>query len=173
MSDGGTTPVDGDRSMPPWRQRHEDASSRYHAQRVATYEAIQAWRAKGMDIADIARTVGVSRQTVYTYLRMGRPPARRRRRFERRERCLDPYEDYLLRRWAAGCHNGLQLWREIRALGFAYSSSPVSRLVARWRHDPALRPARRSRSTWSAARGPSAREVACLFVQRLEKRTTE
>ena len=173
MSDDGTTPADSARPMPPWRQRHEEASSRYHVQRVATYEAIQAWRAKGMDIADIARTVGVSRQTVYTYLRMRRPPARRRRRFERRERCLDPYEDYLLRRWADGCHNGLQLWREIRALGFAYSSSPVSRLVARWRHDPTLRPARRAHSSWSAARGPSAREVACLFVQRPEKRTTE
>lgn len=173
MSDTGTTLTDSGRAIPPLRQRHEDVSSHYHVQRVATYEAIHAWRAKGMDIADIARTVGVSRQTVYTYLRMERPPERRQRRVARRERCLDPYEDYLQRRWVEGCHNGLQLWREIRALGFAYSSSPVSRLVAQWRHDPALRPARRSRSTLTDGRGPSAREVARLFVQRPEKRTVE
>jgi transposase len=173
MNEASSTPTDRDRPLPPWRQRHENVSSAYQTQRVSRYEAIKAWRAQGMDIADIARTVGVSRQTVYTYLRMERPPERRRRRGGRRDRCLDPYEDYLRRRWSDGCHNGLQLWRELRALGFAYSSSPVSRLVAQWRHDPALQPARRSRSTWTDARGPSAREVARLFVRRPERRTSE
>jgi len=161
------------RPLPLGRQRTEEASMDYHRQRVATYEAVHALRTKGADVADIARTVGISRQTAYHYLSMSSPPARRRRRFERRDRVLDPYEDYLRRRWSEGCHNGMQLWREIRAQGFAYSSSPVSRFVAHLRQDPALRPAQRARSALTSVRGPSAREVALIFLRRPADRTDE
>jgi len=78
-----------------------------------------------------------------------------------------------LRRWSEGCHNGMQLWREIRAQGFAYSSSPVSRFVAHLRQDPSHRPARRAASALTSARGPSAREVALLFLRRSVDRTDE
>ncbi len=167
----------GDRSaqepLPLWRQRAEEASLDYHRQRVAAYEAVHALRAKGAGVADIARTVGISRQTAHHYLSMSTAPARRRRRFEHRDRVLEPYEDYLRRRWAEGCHNGMQLWREIRARGFAYSSSPVSRFVAHLRQDPSLRPARRVRSALTSVRGPSAREVALLFLRRPADRTDD
>ncbi len=158
---------------PPWRQEAEAASVDYHRQRVAAYEAVHALHAKGAAVTDIARTVGISRQTAYRYLSMGGPPARRRRRFERRDRALDPYEGYLRRRWAEGCHNGMQLWREIRAQGFAYSSSPVSRFVAHLRQDPSLRPARRARAALTSVRGPSAREVALLVLRRRADRTDD
>jgi len=137
------TPEGGDQAaLPLWRQRAEEVSVAYHQQRVAAYEAVHALRANGADVANIARTVGISRQTAYRYVSMSGPPARRRRRFERRDHALDPYEDYLRRRWSEGCHNGMQLWREIRVQGFAYSSSPVSRFVAHLRQDPSLRPFR-------------------------------
>ena len=161
------------RPLPLWRQEAEAASVDYHRQRVAAYEAVHTLRGKGADVADIARTVGISRQTAYHYLSMRSPPARRRRRFERRDRALDPYEDYLRRRWAEGCHNGMQLWREIQAQGFAYSSSPVSRFVAHLRQDPSPRPARRAASALTSVRGPSAREVALLFLRRPAERTKD
>ena len=161
------------RPLPLWRQRTEEASLDYHRQRVTAYEAVHTLRAKGADVADIARTVGISRQTAYRYLSMSGPPTRRRRRFERRDRALDPYDDYLRRRWSEGCHNGMQLWREIRAQGFAYSSSPVSRFVAHLRQDPSFHPARRAASALTSARGPSAREVALLFLRRPADRTDE
>jgi len=168
---------DPDRSeqppLPLRRHETEAASVDYHRQRVAAYEAVHALHGKGAAVADIARTVGISRQTAYRYLLMSGPPTRRRRRFERRDRVLDPYEGYLRRRWLEGCHNGMQLWREIRAQGFAYSSSPVSRFVAHLRQDPALRPARRARSALTSVRGPSAREVALLFLRRPADRTDD
>ena len=43
---------------------------------------------------------------------------------------LDPYKEYLLGRWDEGCRNAMQLWREIRARGFAYSSSLAPRIHA-------------------------------------------
>jgi len=171
--DGETPDGNEQAALPLWRQRAEEVNVEYHQQRVAAYEAVHALWANGADVADIARTVGISRQTTYRYLSMSSPPDRRRRRFERRARALDPYEDYLCRRWSEGCHNGMQLWREIRAMGFAYSSSPVSRFVARLRQDPALRPAGRARSALTSTRGPSAREVALLFLRRPDDRTDD
>jgi len=103
------------RPVPAGYRRAEEASLASHRQRVAAYEAVHALRSKGADVADLARAVGISRQTAYRYLSMSVPPERRRHRVERRDRVLDPYEDYLLRRWSEGCHNGMQLWREIRA----------------------------------------------------------
>ena len=165
---GGNVDRSAQEPLPLWCQRAEEASLDYHRQRVAAYEAVHALRAKGADVADIARTVGISRQTAYHYLSMSTAPARRRRRFERRDRVLDPYEDYLRRRWSEGCHNGMQLWREIRAQGFAYSSSPVSRFVAHLRQDPSLRPARRVRSALTSVRGPYARQDFATMLRQRE-----
>ena len=47
---------------------------------------------------------------------------------------------YLDKRWEAGCHNGMQLWREIQALGFPGTRRMVSNWVVlrreRWRARP-------------------------------------
>jgi IS30 family transposase len=42
---------------------------RRHAPWAATYEVIQARYAEGTSVATIARQLGISRPTVYTYLR--------------------------------------------------------------------------------------------------------
>jgi transposase len=156
-----------------WQQRAEAESLRRHAQRMASYEAICALHTKGAEIAEIARTVGVSRRTVYRYLRLGGPPERKRPSSGRRRRVLEPYEPYLLQRWNEGCHTGMQLWREIRALGFTYSATNVARFVAQLRREGhAGRPLGRC-SSLTHGRGPSAREVALLFLQRPSNRSDE
>ena len=114
-----------------WQQRAEEESQRRNAARLACYERIRALATAGADKADIARMVGVSRQTVHRYLAMATPPERRQPK--RRGTVLDAWTQYLLRRWAEGCHNGMRLWREIQAQGFAYSCSNVTRFVARLR----------------------------------------
>ncbi len=83
------------------------------------------------DVAHIARTVGVSRETVYRYLRLSGPPARLR--LPARRAALDPYLPYLERHWAEGCRNGKRLWREIRELGLAHSYRGVARRAGRRR----------------------------------------
>lgn len=117
----------------PWQARAEMAGRQRHEAQVAQYEAIGTLRAHGADIADIARTVGVSRETVYRYLRLPGPPARMR--LPRRGTARDPHLPYLLERWLAGCHNGQRLWREIRERGYTNSSANVARVVARWRRE--------------------------------------
>lgn len=152
-------------------QQQVEARQQRHARRVEQYEAIQRLHHAGADVADIARTVGVSRRTVYRYRMLPEPPSAKQP--HRRSRVLDPYEDYLLKRWQEGCHNGRRLWREIRAQGFAYGESNVSRFLAPLRRakrdgQPVI-PTHRRRQQLT----PTASHVAGLFLRRPEQLTSE
>lgn len=155
-----------------WEQRAEEESERRLALRRARYEAVTDLRAKGVTITDIARTVGLARTAVYRYLNEG-PPQRRRQTAHGR-RVLEPWEPYLLQRWGEGCHTATVLWREIRAKGFAYSIANVQRFCAQLRRQgSALRTLTRAASPFTSVRGPTARRVASLLLQRPEQRTAE
>jgi transposase len=54
----------------------------------------------------------------------------------RRKAPLERYLPYLQERWKAGCHNGMQLWREIRAQGYTGSASSVRPYTALLRQAP-------------------------------------
>jgi len=156
-----------------WEQRAEAESARRLALRHAKYEAVCDLHAKGTSVMDIARAVGVTRRTVYRYLNDG-PPQRRRPTAHGRRRVLEPWEPYLLKRWEEGCHTATRLWREIRDQGFAYSVANVQRFCAQFRRQGRPpRPLTRARSPFTSVRGPTARRVASLFVQRGEQYTDE
>jgi len=156
-----------------WEQRMEEDSARRVARRRATYDQVHASYAKGATPMDIARLVGVSRTTVYRYLQ-GSLPQRPRRASRGQRRVLEPWEPYLLQRWEDGCRTATVLWREIRDKGFAHSITCVQRFCALLRLEgPPPRTLRRARSPYTSVRGPSARQVATLFLQRAERRTAE
>jgi transposase len=163
-------PVSSPRPLAPWEQRAEETSRRKHAPRVTAYERVWAMRLQGHDIAHIARTVGISRQTAYRYLAMSRPPERKRKH-ERAPRPIDAYLPYLRHRWEEGCRNASQLWREIRAMGYAQSSRTLAHLMTEWRRqdpDGARTLPRRCRGeAWTA------RRVAFLFIASPNDLTTE
>jgi transposase len=160
----------GKRNSPQhWQERAEEASHQRHAERLTTYEAIRALHEKGADIAHIARTVGVSRRTVYRYVRMDGPPERKRPGRRPGNRVLAPYELYLLQRWKEGCHNGVKLWQEIKEQGFAYSVTNVSRFLAHLRREgKPPHPVGKTGSILSRPHGPTARRVAFLCIARSE-----
>ena len=160
------TMYQGKRQSPRnWQGRAEEAGEARHAERLAIYEAIRALQEKGADIAHIARTVGVSRRTVYRYTRMDGPPERARPGPRPGNRVLAPYEPYLLQRWNEGCHNGVKLWHEIQEQGFAYSVTNVARFVAHLRREGKLpHPVGKTGTTVSTPQGPTARRVAFLCI---------
>ena len=90
---------------------------------------IQDLRAKKVDSATIARQVGVSRQSVYTYPQMKQPPERARIHRECKP-LIDPYKEYLIGRWNEGCRSAKQMYREIKEQGYPGSSSAVGRFIA-------------------------------------------
>lgn len=84
--------------------RQEEKSVRLHQERVERYHQIHDLHAKKVDPANIARQVGISRQSVYAYLKMTEPPARTRIHRQYKP-LIDPYKGYLVKRWNEGCRN--------------------------------------------------------------------
>ena len=157
----------------PWQERQEEDSLRRHAPALARYERVIALRAKGVEIADIARAMQISRTTVYRYIRLGGPPERKQPRPRRHHHnVLDPYKEYLLRRWDEGCHTATRLWRELRDRGYRSSYTNVVRFLAPLRLPVGQRPSvYRERGTSDPA--PTPRQGAMLFLQRPERLTAK
>jgi transposase len=89
-------------------KRQEEKSEHLHQEQVQRYHQVHDLFSKKVDTANIARQVGVSRRTVYYYLKMTEPPARTR--IHRQYKALiDPYKDYLIKRWNEGCRNARTL----------------------------------------------------------------
>jgi transposase len=147
-----------------------------HAVWVATYEAVQTLRAQGMPLATIARQLGISRPTVYAYLRRDTPPGPKQPQWRPAAQVLTPYIPYLIRRWhERGAHTDcVQLWREIRAFGSTHSARTVCRFITRLRraadagHPPELQG-----SPYTRRQGPSARGVSFAMVCPATKRSRE
>jgi transposase len=126
-------PAGGEQPEPaPWytgmTKRSEEKSQRLHQQRVELYHQIHALAAKKVDVANMARQLQVSRQTIYNYLQMKQPPERTRINQEG-QRLIDPYKDYLLQRWNEGCRSAQQMYREMKEQGYPGSSTAVGRFV--------------------------------------------
>jgi transposase len=160
------------RSPKPARQQAERPPR--HARWLAIYEAVRALRAQGTPIAIMARQLGISRPTVYAYLRRGTPPGPRRLQRRPSARVLTPYISYLIRRWRESGANSRQLWREIRALGYTHSARTVCRFITQLRRaaDAGLPPESQG-SPYTRPQGPSARAVSFAMVCPAAKRSPD
>ena len=99
--------------------------------RLERYTAVHTLRRQGLSYRTIAERLGIDRKTVQRFAlapvfpeRHARPPRPSR---------LDPYKPYLVARWNAGCHNGIQLRREIAARGYRGGRSILSDFLAQLR----------------------------------------
>lgn len=99
--------------------------------RLERYQAVVDLYKQGTKVRAIARQLGMSRTTVKRYLKANGFPEMSSR--EGQVSILDSYLPYLQQRWAEGCHNGVQLYREIQQQGYPGSRPSVSRWVAKMR----------------------------------------
>jgi transposase len=145
------------------QQRREAEQQQRHVAWVKTYEAIHALRAQGTPVATIAQQLGISRPTVYAYLRRAIPPSPRSP--QRSGQVLKPYMTYLIRRWREGSTDSMQLWREMRALGYTHSARTVSGFITRLRRasEAGWAPETQT-SSYTRPQGPSARAVSFTWV---------
>jgi len=88
-------------------------------------------RAQGAELTLIAHQVGISRTTVNKYLNMEQPPARKTGK--RTGSIIDPYKEYIVKRWNDGVRNAQQVHREITELGYTGSDQPVQRYFVQFR----------------------------------------
>ncbi len=99
--------------------------------RYERYHTVVALHRQGLGARTIARQVGISRNTVRSYVAAETFPEQGLR--NKRRSLLDPYLPYLRERWNAGCQNAAQLQHEIAARGFRGSHTIVRSLVSDWR----------------------------------------
>jgi transposase len=130
------------------------ASQASFARGQARYEEAAQLRAKGVPLRRIAALLGAERKTVRKKPARGSLPA--------------PYRDFLDRRWAEGCRNAAQLWRELVGLGFA-GRPGVVRVWARHRRqqEPATE-MRRTGPVTPLWQPPSSRRIAFLLTAEIE-----
>jgi transposase len=158
--EGGATPARERAARDQW---HDHAATRYYT--------IHGMAAQHVSVAAIARTLAISRPTVYRYLRMPEPPQRAQIQRLRRS-VLDSAKPYLVRRWNAGCRNARQLWQELHDQGLHVSLRTINRFVAVLRQDSAVRvgsfktgsPAHRYTSTTTQRRPLTALQAMRLLM---------
>ena len=91
--------------------------------RVQVHCEVMQLHQQGVAVRHIARDLALSRNTVRRWVRGEQPELHRPRTHS-----LDPWRAVLERRWAEGCRNGAQLWRDLRDAGFEGGM----RVVAEW-----------------------------------------
>jgi transposase len=115
--------------------REQAARQTARDRRCARYQQVQALYQQGVPLLQIASRLRMSRATVRKFAAAAVFPERAVQR--RQPSRLDPYVPYLQQRWAAGCTNASQLWREIQEQGYG----GVRKQVARWMHQQRSEPA--------------------------------
>jgi transposase len=158
---------------PPLAQQQAAQRAAY---RQATYDAVWTLHRQGWTVAAIAVQVGRSRRTIERYLRTPTWPVPQHRSHYGRS-VLNPYKDYLLERWNAGCRTAMQLFRELQPRGYPGSYRRVAAYVSRVRQAQGLAPRRQGlRQTLPVAAEPSCqpltpRRATWLVLRREAKRT--
>ena len=127
------------------------------SKRLERYQAVVDLHRQGLGTRTIARQVGISRNTVRSYLAAEAFPEQGLR--SKRRSLLDPYLPYLRERWQAGCQNAAQLQQEIEARGFRGSHTIVRALVSEWRVR-APQAARRTTGPKRKAPAPTTRRLS-------------
>jgi len=151
-----TTPT----SDPVKLNRHQQQSQQRRERRKERYEAVREARQRGLTYRAIALEFGLSRKTVRRFLQATEFPEQAPRQ---RRTGLEPYREYLEKRWAEGCHNASRLWLELRKQGYAGQRSRVKEFLQPWRSQA-------PKSTPRSRKLPGLRLVAFWLAKPPEKR---
>jgi transposase len=115
----------------PVNQKTQALSQQRRARRLARYEEVKQLKQQGLPIRQIAQQLGAHRRTIRNFLRAESFPERQAPK--PRATLMDPFVEYLKQRWEDGCHNGTQLYREIRGQGYRGSATALRRHLRKWR----------------------------------------
>ncbi len=93
--------------------------------RLARFRRVHQLSQQGVSISKIGKKLKMSRMTVYRYLRFEQFPERTNAK--KRGSRLEPHLNYLHQRFAQGCQNATQLWREVVEKGYQGNPAMVRR----------------------------------------------
>ena len=114
-------------------------SAKARDRRREIHEQVWNLRSIGLSGQAIAQELGVSKTTVFNYLRSS-TFSERRQRSDQGLSLLNPYHNYLLNRWNSGNYNTQELFEEIRACGYTGSYATVVRFTHYLKSLPGFEP---------------------------------
>jgi len=121
------------------------------ARRQERYETVEELYQRGVSKSEIGRRLDLDPRTVAKYIRIDECPIYAGRRSG--SSLLDPYMDYMAKRWEEGCHNATRIWHEIRELGFGGARRTVGEWATKKRKSIAVSDRMSKKiSPWSASR---------------------
>jgi transposase len=142
----------------PTQTRSQQLSQQRRQRRLERYQQVMELHQRGISKRAIALQLGLHRRTVRGWLRAGQFPERH---VTQRRSSVDGWLSYLQKRWAEGCHNRSQLWRELQSQGADFAAVTLRRwfrvrLGVRGRpHESSLSPPRKC---------PSPRHTSALLL---------
>jgi len=153
-------------STPKKKTRPEQVSEERRQCRVERYNEVVELHRKGMSKSEIAHTLDMEGKTIRRFLRTGQFPERAKP--HRRPPGIKKYQEFLISRWAEGCHNATELWHEIQVQGYTGGRSTMTKFVATLRTQGTkyFRPTAAPRQP--KAKPPSPRQAAMLLARRPE-----
>jgi transposase len=104
--------------------RSQQISHERRQRRFERYQQVIELHQRGTSLRAIASQLGLNRKTVRYWLRAGQFPERQ---VAPRHSSVDRWLSYLEKRWAEGCHNRSQLWRELQAQGADFAQVTLRR----------------------------------------------
>jgi transposase len=125
------------RTIPPthyWRPPPDTARQLQRQgrreRRYGLYEQVRMLHQQGVGIRAIARQLKVCRQVVRHFLQAEDYPEMAPHRRGPRGSLLDQHKPYIFILWEQGCRNSVQLYDEIKARGYAVSTSLLRNFLA-------------------------------------------
>jgi len=106
--------------------RHAHRRSRHYA-----FDHIRDLHKDGMTVREIAQRTGFHWRSIAKWVRLTVPAERNA--IAPKPSSPNYFQDYLRRRWEAGCTRGRHLFDEIKRRGYTGSFSNLERLLAKWR----------------------------------------
>jgi transposase len=138
------------------------------SRRLRRYEQVMALRQSGATQEEIAQQLPIDIKTIRRYERAGAFPEMATRR---RATGVDRWLPYLEQRWAEGCRNAAQLWREIQEQGFRGCQTTIRQWMARLR-EPSLS-VRQANAPLRRQVPPSPRQTTWLLLYPDRKRSAD
>ena len=131
--------------------------------KLERYETAVALSKKGVSTQNIASQLGISCRTANRLLKAGDFPDSSTR--AKRRKLVDPFRNYLDKRWREGCHNAASLFRELKKQNYQGAYGTVYEyLDKRWNPQKTAGPRGKNRGSPKATAPPSARQLAWLFL---------
>jgi transposase len=167
-----TSPVVSSPPRPPSEPLPEsprlDVESSKRQKRIDRFERVHELHRKGHSAARIARELGLSRRSVFRYLRRQSCPAWGLRGSRRTQ--LDGYREWIDARIAEGLTNAAELHRQLTERGFQGSYGSVYEFVTKRLGAAGKRRERLNAAEPPTPTRPSARQLSFEWARRAEKR---